>query len=95
MTRTTGWACRHPLLAAAPGPGQEGNHPAGRSKREGKRRVSHHVVVIDLQPEHGTTFGDVFAVTEFRGLWSAQLLSIIGDQQARVALTVLVYHQTP
>ena len=36
----------------------------------------------------------MFAITEFRALWSAQLLSIIGDQLARVALTVLVYRQT-
>lgn len=40
------------------------------------------------------TFRDVFAVSEFRALWSAQLLSVIGDQLARVALTVLVYDRT-
>jgi MFS family permease len=36
----------------------------------------------------------VFAVAEFRALWLAQLLSVIGDQLARVALTVLVYDRT-
>jgi MFS family permease len=36
----------------------------------------------------------VFAVAEFRALWGAQLLSVIGDQLARVALTVLVYDRT-
>jgi predicted MFS family arabinose efflux permease len=41
-----------------------------------------------------TTFRDVFAVAEFRALWTAQLLSVIGDQLARVALTVLVYDRT-
>ena len=41
-----------------------------------------------------TTFRDVFAVTEFRALWLAQLLSVIGDQLARVALTILVYDRT-
>ena len=41
-----------------------------------------------------TTFRHVFAVAEFRALWLAQLLSVIGDQLARVALTVLVYDQT-
>jgi MFS family permease len=41
-----------------------------------------------------TTFRDVFAVAEFRALWLAQLLSVIGDQFARVALTVLVFDQT-
>jgi MFS family permease len=36
----------------------------------------------------------LFAVAEFRGLWGAQLLSLLGDQLARVALTVLVYDRT-
>ncbi len=40
------------------------------------------------------TFRDVFAVAEFRALWLAQFLSVIGDQLARVALTVLVYDRT-
>src|SRR5215471_5674614 len=40
------------------------------------------------------TFRDVFAVAEFRALWLAQLLSVAGDQLARVALTVLVYERT-
>jgi len=39
-------------------------------------------------------FGDVFAVTEFRALWLAQLLSVAGDQLARVAMTVLVFERT-
>ena len=33
-------------------------------------------------------------MAEFRALWAAQLLSVIGDQLARVALTVLVYDRT-
>ena len=36
----------------------------------------------------------MFAVSEFRALWIAQLLSVVGDQLARVALTVLVYERT-
>jgi MFS family permease len=40
------------------------------------------------------TFGEVFAVAEFRALWVAQVLSISGDQLARVALTLLVFRQT-
>jgi MFS family permease len=39
-------------------------------------------------------FRDVFAVAEFRALWLAQILSVAGDQLARVALTVLVYNRT-
>ena len=41
-----------------------------------------------------TSFRDVFAVGEFRALWLAQLLSVVGDQLARVALTILVYDRT-
>jgi len=41
-----------------------------------------------------TSFRDVFAVGEFRALWTAQLLSVVGDQLARVALTILVYSRT-
>ena len=33
-------------------------------------------------------------MAEFRALWMAQLLSVVGDQLARVALTVLVYDRT-
>jgi predicted MFS family arabinose efflux permease len=40
------------------------------------------------------TYRDVFAIAEFRALWLAQVLSVSGDQLARVALTVLVYHRT-
>jgi predicted MFS family arabinose efflux permease len=39
-------------------------------------------------------FRAVFAVAEFRALWMAQLLSVVGDQLARVALTILVYDRT-
>jgi MFS family permease len=40
------------------------------------------------------TFGEVFAVGEFRALWFAQILSVAGDQLARVALTLLVFDRT-
>jgi MFS family permease len=40
------------------------------------------------------TFRDVFAVSEFRALWAAYVLSLVGDQLARVALSVLVYART-
>lgn len=40
------------------------------------------------------TFRDVFRVGEFQALWFGQLLSIMGDQLARVALTLLVYDRT-
>jgi diguanylate cyclase (GGDEF)-like protein len=39
-------------------------------------------------------FRDVLAVREFRALWVAELLSVAGDQLARVGLAVLVYRHT-
>jgi hypothetical protein len=47
-----------------------------------------------LGPPVPVTFRSVFAVREFRSLWLAQILSVAGDQLARVAMTVLVYDQT-
>jgi MFS family permease len=49
-------------------------------------------VTVDARASAG--FGEVFALTEFRALWVAQVLSVSGDQLARVALTALVYDQT-
>ncbi len=40
------------------------------------------------------SFRDVLAVREFRALWAAEIISVWGDQLARVALSVLVFHQT-
>jgi hypothetical protein len=40
------------------------------------------------------TFREVFADREFRAIWLAELASIAGDQFARVALTVIVFHRT-
>jgi predicted MFS family arabinose efflux permease len=40
------------------------------------------------------TYQRVFANTEFRWLWTAHVLSVGGDQLARLALTVLVFHHT-
>jgi len=39
-------------------------------------------------------FGAAFAVAEFRAIWAAGGLSMVGDQLARVALVVLVYGNT-
>ncbi|WP_410570550.1 MFS transporter [Amycolatopsis sp. cmx-4-61] len=40
------------------------------------------------------SYRSVFAVAEFRRLWIAHVLSVAGDQLARVALTVLVFDRT-
>jgi len=52
--------------------------------------------VPDAGPDRAepVTFRDVFAVPEFRALWGAGLLSLIGDQVAIVALTWLVFDRT-
>ena len=39
-------------------------------------------------------YRDVFAVSEFRALWSAQALSCAGDQFAQVAIAFVVYTRT-
>ncbi len=40
------------------------------------------------------SYRDLFAIKEFRALWSAQLTSYVGDQIAQVAIAVLVYAKT-
>lgn len=45
-------------------------------------------------PPARVTFGEVFGIAEFRALWFAELLSIAGDQLARVALSILVFTGT-
>src|SRR2546427_12519387 len=42
----------------------------------------------------GPGFGEVLRIGEFRALWAAELLSVLGDQLARVALAILVYQRT-
>jgi MFS family permease len=45
-------------------------------------------------PERQASYREVFAVGEFRALWSAQVLSYVGDQFAQVAIAILVYGRT-
>jgi MFS family permease len=45
-------------------------------------------------PERPATFTSVLRVREFRALIGAQVLSELGDQLARVALSILVYRRT-
>jgi MFS family permease len=44
--------------------------------------------------DHSAGYRDVFAVSEFRALWSAQALSCAGDQFAQVAIAFVVYART-
>ena len=45
-------------------------------------------------PGRAATFRQVFADGEFRAIWLAEFASVVGDQFARVALTVVVYQRT-
>jgi hypothetical protein len=45
-------------------------------------------------PEARSSYCEVFAIGEFRALWSAQVLSFAGDQFAQVAIAILVYGRT-
>lgn len=49
---------------------------------------------ISAETSSRANFSQVFAVREFRALWAAQVLSVAGDQLARVALTLLVFDRT-
>jgi MFS family permease len=44
--------------------------------------------------ESPPSYRDVFAIREFRGLWSAQALWSAGDQFAQVVIAILVYSKT-
>jgi len=46
------------------------------------------------ETERAAGYREVFAVGEFRALFGAQLLSVVGDQLARVALSILVFDRT-
>jgi hypothetical protein len=65
-------------LAASTGRRAEAPHP-GRHRRA---------------PEARASYREVFAVGEFRALFSAQALSYAGDQFAQVAIAILVYGRT-
>ena len=49
---------------------------------------------VDDAPRRPATFRDVFRIREFRALFGTFVLSTVGDELARVAVTVLVYHRT-
>ena len=93
-TRVPGQTAAHtPGPAAAHIPGPAGRHltgPAaaqqsGRPLITGRHRRA---------PEQQASYREVFAIREFRGLWTAQVLSYGGDQFAQVAIAILVYHRT-
>jgi MFS family permease len=80
-------------LRAEPGPGRlrAGRapvYPAGQALEavpSGRHRRAR---------EQRSSYREVFAVAEFRALWTAQVLSFAGDQFAQVAIAILVYRKT-
>jgi MFS family permease len=74
-----GWLLKEEQIASGePGIRSDGQSPPER----------------DTAPEAPSTFAQVFRVPEFRALWTAQVLSVAGDQLARVAITLLVFQRT-
>jgi len=49
---------------------------------------------VSTPPARRATFHEVFGVREFRALWTAYVLSALGDRLALVALTLLIYDKT-
>jgi MFS family permease len=66
----------------------------GRSDHHGQQFFRAGRVAVKGAVPPRATFRDVFAVREFRVLWSAVILSTAGDRLALVALTLLVYDRT-
>jgi MFS family permease len=52
------------------------------------------VVAVSIPQAQRATFGEVFAIPEFRALWASYVLSAAGDRLALVALTLLIYDRT-
>jgi MFS family permease len=74
--------------------------PAHRASNEPQAIEAAHPLAGRTGGRHRTagppqaTFAELFAIREFRALWSAQTLSYAGDQIAQVAIAVLVYART-
>ena len=66
-------------------PGEAWARDEGQAVHPGRHRRA---------PEAWSSYREVFAIGEFRALWSAQVLSFAGDQFAQVAIAILVYGRT-
>jgi MFS family permease len=47
-----------------------------------------------VQPERQASYRDLFAIGEFRVMWVAQSLSLLGNQLAQISIAILAYHRT-
>ena len=68
----------------------------GRARRDlgPGRRPAVHPGRHRRASEARSSYREVFAIGEFRALWSAQVLSVAGDQFAQVTIAILVYGRT-
>ena len=66
----------------------------GEGQDEGQAAQAVHPGRHRRAPEARSSYREVFAISEFRALWSAQVLSFAGDQFAQVAIAILVYGRT-
>jgi hypothetical protein len=64
--------------------------PAPDHRPAGHPLAPHGQAVTRRPGEPAVTWRDVFAVSEFRALWSAQVLSLAGGQSAQVAIAFMV-----
>ncbi len=63
--------------------------------RVGRQRSPQNTsATLPRPPRRPATYRDVFAVGEFRAVFLADLLSLLGDQIAAVAVAVLVYERS-
>ena len=76
------------------GPGQGRTGPGRRPETEARLPRPVHPGRHRRAPEARSSYREVFAIGEFRALWSAQVLSFAGDQFAQVAIAILVYGRT-
>jgi MFS family permease len=74
--------------------GSPGRHKAGTKTSRPAGSTGRHAGAHARRAQADSGLLRVFGLVEFRALWTAQLLSVAGDQMARVALTVLVYQRT-
>ena len=75
-------------------PGEAWIRDEGRGAYEGPGAPVVHSGRHRRAPEARSSYREVFAIGEFRPLWSAQVLSFAGDQFAQVAIAILVYGRT-
>jgi len=75
-------------------PGEAWVRNEGRRADEGQGAPVVHPGRHRRAPEARSSYREVFAIGEFRALWSAQVLSFAGDQFAQVAIAILVYGRT-